>query len=151
LEIKKIEINQSRPPSKISFLYVNKFFYCILVGNNHRLVFDRFQFTHKIIEGLEIKKWKLFINYPRTSSSNKQIPFYLTLKFPYAPQPNYGKFEIICKNKHNLLRPYIETIEDLMDNYSIEFFTLDELSANIYKYTMEIITKKIIHILFMMF
>ena len=41
------QINQSRPSSKISFLYVNKFFYCILVGNQHRLVSDRFQFTHK--------------------------------------------------------------------------------------------------------
>jgi hypothetical protein len=110
------------------------FFLFILVGNNRRLVSDHFQFTHQIIKGLKINKWKLSIKCPRTSSSNKQIPFYLTLKSSDALQPNYGKFEIICKNEHHLLRRYTESIEDLMDNYSIEFFTLDELSANIYKY-----------------
>lgn len=58
----------------------------------------------------------------------------MTLKSSNTGQPNYGKFEIRCKNEHNILRRYIESMEDLTDNYSIEFFTLDDLSANIYKY-----------------
>jgi hypothetical protein len=41
---------------------------------------------------------------------------------------------MICKNEHNILRRYIDSMEDLTDSYTIEFFTLDELSANIYHY-----------------
>ncbi|CAF2679342.1 unnamed protein product [Rotaria sp. Silwood2] len=113
------QINQSRPP----------------VGNNRRLLSDRFQFTHsKITDALATKKWKLQINYSRTSSINKQTPLCLTLKSLNPIQPNYGKFEILCQNEHNILRRYIESIEDLTDNYTIEFFTLNELSRNIYPY-----------------
>ncbi len=111
----------------------------ILVDNNRRLVSDRFQFTHvKIIEGLKPKKWKLSIDYPPTSSTKKQIPFNLTLKSFNESQFNYGKFEIICKNEHNILRRYIDSMEDLADNYPIEFFTLDDLSSNIYKYKQNV-------------
>ncbi|CAF3780196.1 unnamed protein product, partial [Rotaria sordida] len=113
------QINQSRLPA----------------GNNRRLLSDRFQFTHsKITDALTTKKWKLQINYPRISSNNKQIPLNLILKSLNPIQPNYGKFEIICQKEHHILRRYIESMEDLTDNYTIEFFTLDELSTNIYSY-----------------
>jgi hypothetical protein len=41
---------------------------------------------------------------------------------------------MICKNEHNILRRFTQSFEDLADNYTIEFFPLDELSANIYTY-----------------
>ncbi|CAF3050253.1 unnamed protein product, partial [Rotaria sp. Silwood2] len=95
----------------------------LLVGNNRRLLSDRFQFTHsKITDALTTKKWKLQVNYPRISSNNKQTPLYLTLKSLNPIQPNYGKFEIICQKKHHILRRYIESMEDLTNSYTIEFF-----------------------------
>ncbi|CAF1612596.1 unnamed protein product [Rotaria sp. Silwood1] len=107
----------------------------LATDNNRRLLSDRFQFTHfKITDALANKKWKLQIHYPQTSSINKQTPLYLTLKSLNSIEPNYGKFEIICQNEHHILRRYIESIENLTDNYTIEFFTLNELSTNIYPY-----------------
>jgi len=100
-----------------------------------RLLSDRFQFTHtKIIEGIRTKNYKLSIHYTRANTPNKQTPFIVTVQCSNPAQFNYGKFEIICPNEHNILRRYIESMEDLTDNYSIEFFSLDELSMNIYKY-----------------
>lgn len=106
-----------------------------LAENNRRLVSDRFQFTHvKMLEGLSARKWKLVIQYPRASPNPKQTPLSLALQCSNHSQPNYGKVEIICQKDHNVLRRYNDSIEDLTENYSVEFFTLDELSANIYKY-----------------
>ncbi|CAF0840410.1 unnamed protein product [Rotaria sordida] len=113
------QINQTRPP----------------VGNDRRLVSDRFQFTHvKIIEGVKSKKWQLLIKCPGTPSTNKQTPLYLTIKCSDFIHANYGKVEIICKNEHNILRRYTQSFEDLSDNYTMEFFSLDELATNIYNY-----------------
>ncbi|CAF3400601.1 unnamed protein product [Rotaria sp. Silwood1] len=113
------QINQTRPP----------------IGNDRRLVSDRFQFTHvKIIEGVRSKKWRLLIKCPGTSSNNKQTPFYLTIKCSDFIHANYGKVEMICKNEHNVLRRYTQSFEDLADNYTMEFFSLDELSTNVYSY-----------------
>ena len=106
-----------------------------LVGNDRRLVSDRFQFTHaKIIEGVKSKKWRLLIKCPSTSSNNREIPLYLTIKCSDFMNPNFGKYEIMCTNEHNVLRRFTQTFEDLADNYTVEFYTLDELSRNIYTY-----------------
>ena len=106
-----------------------------LAGNNRRLVTKRFQYNHiKMTGDLEAKKWKLLITRSRTPSNSQQAPFHLTLQAPNSIQPNYGKFEITCQNEHNILRRFIESMEDLSDNYTIEFFTFDELSVNIYHY-----------------
>lgn len=58
----------------------------------------------------------------------------MTLQCLNTTQPNYGKFEIVCQNEHHVLRRYIESTEDLTDNYTIEFFTFDELYSHIYHY-----------------
>ncbi|CAF1229363.1 unnamed protein product [Rotaria magnacalcarata] len=113
------QINQTRPP----------------IGNDRRLVSDRFQFTHvKIIEGVKSKKWRLLIKCPGASPNNKQSPLYLTIKCSDFIHANYGKVEMICKNEHNVLRRYTQSFEDLADNYTMEFFSLEELTTNIYSY-----------------
>ncbi|CAF3564887.1 unnamed protein product [Rotaria socialis] len=113
------KINQARPP----------------VSNSRRLLSNPFKFAHfKVIDGFTVKKWKLIINRAQKSSTNKQSPLSLTLKSLNPTQPNYGKFEIACKNEHHILRRYIESMEDLNDSYNVEFFTFDELYSHIYHY-----------------
>jgi hypothetical protein len=87
-----------------------------------------------MLEGVKNKKWRLLIKCPHITSTNQQTPLYLTLKCSDCIHPNYGKVELICKYEHNMLRRYTQVFEDLADNYTIEFFSLDELSANIYTY-----------------
>jgi hypothetical protein len=130
------QINQGRPPSNNQ---INSFIFFIfffdLVGNDRRYVSDRFQFTHaKMNDGIKNKKWRLLIKYPRSLTTNKQTPFYLTIKCSDVIHANYGKVELMCKYEHNILRRYTQSFEDLADNYTIEFFNLDELSSNIYTY-----------------
>ena len=106
-----------------------------LVGNDRRFISDRFQFTHiKIIDGTKNKKWRLLIKCPRAPSMNKQTPLYLTIKCSDVIHANYGKVELICKYEHNVLRRFTQSFEDLADNYTMEFFNLEELAANIYTY-----------------
>ncbi|CAM4817749.1 unnamed protein product [Rotaria magnacalcarata] len=113
------KINQARPP----------------VSNSRRLLSDSFKFAHlKVTDGFTVKKWKLTVNRAQKSSTNKQSPLSLTLKSLNPTQPNYGKFEIACKNEHHILRRYIESMEDLNDSYNVEFFTFDELYSHIYHY-----------------
>ncbi|CAF0883263.1 unnamed protein product, partial [Didymodactylos carnosus] len=111
------QINQSRPP----------------VGNDRRLVSDKFTFYHtKIVDNFKTKLWRLFIKYP----SAKQ-PLVLTLKTNNYQHSNYAKVEIACKKDNQVLRKFTQSFEDLSENYITEFFTLDELSTNIYKYCYE--------------
>lgn len=105
------------------------------MANERRLLSERFSFTHhKSIEGIKTKKWKLLIKCPSTPSTYDQTPLYLTLKCANSVQGNYGKVEIICKNEHNVLRRFMPDFQDLEDNYTFEFFTLEELASNIYTY-----------------
>jgi len=107
----------------------------LLAGNDRRLVSDRFQFTHvKITEDMKSNKWRLLIKCPRNSSTDKQTPFYLTIKCSDFIRANYGKVELVCKYEHQILRRYTESFEDLTDNYTLEFYSLDELVENIYTY-----------------
>lgn len=76
----------------------------------------------------------MLIKCPATSSTNNQTPLYITIKCSDFIHANYGKVELICKNEHNVQRRYTQAFEDLADNYTMEFFTLDELSPNIYTY-----------------
>lgn len=106
-----------------------------LVGNDRRFVSDLFRFTHtKITDSFKAKQWRLLIKHPRTPSSDRQTPLYLTIKCSDMIRANYGKVELRCKYEQNVLRRYTQSYEDLMDNYTIEFFTLEELAANVYKY-----------------
>lgn len=107
----------------------------VLVGNERRFVSDRFQFTHvKIVDGVQSKKWHLLIKCPGIPLRSKNNPLYLTIKCSDFIHANYGKVEIICKNEHNVLRRFTQSFEDLADNYTMEFFSLEELSANVYSY-----------------
>jgi hypothetical protein len=87
-----------------------------------------------MLEDIKNKKWRLLIKCPHASSTNQQSPLYITIKCTDFIHANYGKVEIICKYEHNILRRYTQSFEDLADNYEVEFFSLDELSANIYTY-----------------
>ena len=128
------QINQVRPPSKDADP-ADPHSHSLLVGNDRRLVSERFQFTHvKLIKGLRTKKWRLLIKCPSTPSTQKHTPLYLTLKSAEMIHGNYGKVEIVCKNERNVLRRFIPTFEDLADDFTLEFFTLDELGPNIYSY-----------------
>ena len=128
------QINQGRPPSKDSN-HSDPHSYSILVGNDRRLVSEPFQFTHqKLVKGLKTKKWRLLVKCPSTPSTHKHTPLHVTLKCAEMIQGNYGKVEIVCKNERNVLRRFIPTFEDLADDFTLEFFTLEELGPNIYSY-----------------
>lgn len=133
------QINQTRPPSNFDFLkiiIINKSnFVCYLVGNDRRFVSERFQFTHvKLLDDIKSKNWRLLIKYPQTSPTTKNTPLYFTIKCSNLMQANYGKYELSCKYERNVLRRFIQTFEDFTDNYTIEFFSLDELLANVFSY-----------------
>lgn len=109
--------------------------YFSLVGNDRRFISDHFRFTHaKITDSVKSKQWRLLIKHPRIPSNHGQTPLYLTIKCSDMIRANYGKVELACKCEHNVLRRYTQSYEDLTDNYTIEFFTLEELAPNVYKY-----------------
>ena len=131
------QINQTRPPSKdcTKKEIENLCIIFVLVGNDRRFISDHFRFTHaKITDSVKSKQWRLLIKHPRTPSTDRQTPLYLTVKCSDMIRANYGKVELACKCEHNVLRRYTQSYEDLTDNYTIEFFTLEELAPNVYKY-----------------
>lgn len=50
---------------------------------------------------------------------------------------NFGKVEIICKNDKNVLRRFSTDFEDLSDNFTVEFYSLEQLVQHIYVYRQD--------------